>query len=385
MELINPLLSIVIPTKDRYKYLIPLLELLDSYKLKNTEIVIEDNSENNEQILSYFINRNLSIPIKYNYTKESLPICKNLDNAINHSNGKYICCIGDDDAVTPLIEDCIHIMQDNNIESIRQKFEITYKWPSFTDDSGVRLGGTLTYKKPLLKYHKVDLKSSVKSVIANGFQSLGTMPCVYQGIVRRDVLDKLYSINRTYFPGPSPDMANATALSIIVSDHYITELPIIISGGSEFQGGKTKNIKRPVQPLDKVPFISDEAKRLWDDRLPYFWCKYTVWPESGIKGLHYVKQDDLVNELFNSERLLKKCLYLGSEFKNEIYKKSRNVGFLRMNYGVYYLREELAKMKRWLFNFCDILPKNVIRKREVMNIAQAVKIIIENFNSKNAN
>lgn len=78
-------LSIIIPTKDRYDYLLPLIELLDSYALDNCELVIEDNSSENSRVLDFLKGREFKTEIIYNYTSEPLPISDNLDNAINHS------------------------------------------------------------------------------------------------------------------------------------------------------------------------------------------------------------------------------------------------------------------------------------------------------------
>ena len=66
----------------------------------------------------------------------------------------------------------------------------------------------------------LDVKSELKKVIKDGFGTLGLLPKVYQGVVSRQLLDKLYDKCGTYFPGPSPDMANAVALSILTDKVY---------------------------------------------------------------------------------------------------------------------------------------------------------------------
>ena len=48
----KPLLSIIIPTKDRYNTLIPVLEgLVRDFLKSDVEFVIQDNTENNNEIL----------------------------------------------------------------------------------------------------------------------------------------------------------------------------------------------------------------------------------------------------------------------------------------------------------------------------------------------
>lgn len=53
----TPLLSIVVPTKNRYIYLFELIKLLASFKRTDFEMVIQDNSTNNKQFID---NINLS-------------------------------------------------------------------------------------------------------------------------------------------------------------------------------------------------------------------------------------------------------------------------------------------------------------------------------------
>ena len=63
------LLSVVIPTKNRYSNLIPLISALVERSSSELEIVIEDNSEDNEIFLKFYENMN-SKNIKYFYCKE---------------------------------------------------------------------------------------------------------------------------------------------------------------------------------------------------------------------------------------------------------------------------------------------------------------------------
>jgi len=46
-------LSIVIPTKDRYDYLESLIELISGFESDEIEIVIQDNTYDNREIIDY--------------------------------------------------------------------------------------------------------------------------------------------------------------------------------------------------------------------------------------------------------------------------------------------------------------------------------------------
>lgn len=94
----KPLLSIVIPTKDRYEYLIQLIELIESFKSDDIEIVIQDNTKENKDILS-FVHKRLSENFRYSHVSEQLTISENSDRAIRNSTGEYVCFLGDDDGM----------------------------------------------------------------------------------------------------------------------------------------------------------------------------------------------------------------------------------------------------------------------------------------------
>lgn len=377
----NIKLSIIVPTKDRYKYLLPLIKMIDKFNFDNTEIVIEDNSSDNDEIQRFFKDNVFTIPIVYNHFSEQLSICQNIDNAINHSHGEYVCVIGDDDAVTPLIRGYVDWMDTNGVDSVRQSTELTYKWPGYTEDNGKTIGAYLTHGDVDNTYNVVDTKLAARDVVRSGIMTLGRMPCVYQGIIKRSILDQLYKIGGTYFPGPSPDMGNAMALCFMVNKHIVTNVPIIISGGSEFQGGKSKKIKKWVQPLCNIPFISDSAKSKWDRRIPYFWCGHTVWPESGIKGLEYVGKQDYLKEM-DFDALLSKCMYRGYEYRSDILSRTDNKFKVVLLFIKFYIREHLALVKRKFMRKFNVTSYGITRVDGLMNIEQAISILIDKYNKK---
>ena len=111
------LLSIIIPTKERYEYLEKLVELLITFKENNFEIIVQDNSQDNSKFLSYLLKLN-DHRVRYFYNKNPLSVIDNCDLAVNNSKGKFICFIGDDDGVLPSIIDCCNWMESQNIDAV---------------------------------------------------------------------------------------------------------------------------------------------------------------------------------------------------------------------------------------------------------------------------
>ena len=90
------LVSVVVPTKNRYKYLKNLIRLIDGFHLDELELVIQDNSDDNTEILEYLKNYSNS-NIHYYYSTDKLTMSTNADAGIRNAKGEYVCYIGDDD------------------------------------------------------------------------------------------------------------------------------------------------------------------------------------------------------------------------------------------------------------------------------------------------
>lgn len=288
----KPLLSIVVPTKDRYEYLINLIELLNSFNDSSFEMVIQDNSTDNSPIINYLEQHNLPF-VKYYYLDEPIPMSTNSDRAILNSKGDYICFIGDDDGVTPLIVDVVKWMKANSIEAVSCRKPI-YFWPDVNNSYGVSYAGELTTFEYTGEITKLSAYDSLIEVIQQGCLTTGRLPMLYNGIVKREVLDKVYAIGGTFFPGSSPDISNGVCLSLLVGVYYFIDLPIVIIGSSKYRGGGMNMTNNRYPKLEDIPWLLPNAIKNWDKRLPHLGVVMSIWPDSAIKGLEYMNRVDLV-------------------------------------------------------------------------------------------
>lgn len=324
----KPLLSIVVPTKDRYKYLKHLILLIDSFNSNEIELILQDNTVNNEDILD-FIGQNNYPFIKYFHNKEQLPICDNSDLAILHSSGEYVCFIGDDDGVTSHIIDCVRWMKNEDVDVVVPS-TVSYRWPDFINSITGNLSATLSFKEFKKTITMVNPMTALRESMKKGFINRGNLPLLYHGIVKREVLDKIYDIGKTFFPGPSPDIANGVALCPFVKKYARVDFPIIISGASVAHGGGVRKLKNKVADIDDVPALPKKAKENWEQNIPRVWAGVTVWPESAIKALRYLGREDLIKEV-NFEHMLASFIVFHSPLCNMAMKLSENKFKLFLN------------------------------------------------------
>lgn len=111
------LLSIVVPTKNRYLYLKYLIQLVDNLHTDEVELVIQDNSDDNSEFLDYLNEKNYSF-IRYSYIKGQIPMSENSDRAILNSKGEYVCFLGDDDGFTKFLIEGVRWMKTEGIDAV---------------------------------------------------------------------------------------------------------------------------------------------------------------------------------------------------------------------------------------------------------------------------
>ena len=180
----NCILSIVIPTRNRLKYLRGCLRAIARTDLDGAEVIIQDNSENHEEVRRFV--ESLSSPcFHYYYDGRKLSQTENSDLAVSHATGKYVLYVGDDDAVCGTAVTLARAMDCFGVEACVFPAAI-YNWP----DLIAAVPGSFT-----LKYCgnisctaiRVDTQELLARCLREGMQNITDLPRVYHGMVRRSL------------------------------------------------------------------------------------------------------------------------------------------------------------------------------------------------------
>lgn len=286
----QPILSIVIPTKNRYFYLKELLLAFNSnsFNSKAIEIIVQDNSDDNTEFLN-FLSQIENNHIKYFYTEGWLSVCDNCDLGIKNASGEYISMIGDDDGFLPSIINVVSYMKSNHIDAVVSP-KPHYIWPDVAHKVwGDENSGVVTFKKYSNTIKEINVKQILEKIVYKGGVAIMNLPRVYHMVIKSDCLQKLYQECRTYFPGPSPDMANAVGLSKFINKSVYIDTPIIITGnGYESTGGQGVRHEHHGKIEDKS-FLPKGTKEKWDKNIPLFWSGATIYAESVSKAIEATK------------------------------------------------------------------------------------------------
>ncbi|MBW8362811.1 MAG: glycosyltransferase [Kaistella sp.] len=338
------LVSIIVPTKDRYEYLKPLISLVKGFDSDEIELVIQDNTHDNIEILDFIEHLNYQ-HLKYFHTPDQISVAKNADLAILNSTAPYVCFIGDDDGVSGHIISAVKWMERNEVDVLKSTM-MSYKWPSFNfskiaDFSAVLMMGV--YDKSV---QKLDPLNELRKSLGKGGGGVAFLPKVYHGIAKRSTLDKVYRVGGTFFPGASPDIANAVAMCFVVENFVYLDFPIVIPGNSNRTGGDAQKYKGQCAPISEISFLPKDTEKNWENFIPKVWAAETIMPESACKSLKYMGKEDLIKEYFGREWMLAYFVLGHPELKQMALEKSTNK--IKLNYLIFQLL--IIKYFRAIYN-----------------------------------
>lgn len=368
------LVSVVIPTKDRYTYLKYLVSSIKSFNSNDIEVVIQDNSDDNKEFIAYLKDLDYE-HCHYYHETGFIPMSENADRAILHSSGEYICFLGDDDGVCPNVVDWAVYMKTNGVGALRSNLP-NYIWP---DASSSSLGskGVVMYKKLKRGETSLDSKKELLDVLHRGFTDRGNLPSVYHGLVSREVLNIIYSKCKSFFPGQSPDISNGVAVSLVINNYIKTNTIVTISGASKYHGGKVKGMNKKYPMISDMKWFRPGAEEIWDIRLPRMAEGVTIWAESTIETLRNMGREDLINEI-DFERIYKNYVTLYYPMRKLAYPLSANRWLPLYAFFSFSILVYKAVKRRVLTKFGIKLSKDSIRVNNVSDINECIALLSRN-------
>lgn len=294
VKYMDVLLTIAVPVKETYSCLESIIKKIVDMNITDLELVIQDNTKNNNMILEILSKYDCS-NINYFNTKEPIPMTENFNRAIANSKGMYICMLGADDNVTSYIYSVAKFLKNNNFDSaIFHK--ATYYWPGMIFKAHQKRPN-LVVPKFSGEYSMIDIKREFDELLKKGATSLGKLPQPYHGIVKKESLDKVFSITGTYVPGACPDMAMAVALAHTVSNHIYIDAPIAFSGQSYSSNGGKGARGEHKGKLNEISFLPADIDKNWPEKLPKIWTGPTIYADSAYNALLKIGEKNKTEKL----------------------------------------------------------------------------------------
>lgn len=295
-----PLLSIIIPTKNRQFTCLYAIESVLLIESDIIELVIQDCSETEilkEQIFNKFGNDKR---IKYFYTDTLPSMTENWNLAISNSTGQYICGIGDDDAVLPSCLEFTKWMYANQIQAVLGA-NVHYVWKDAATSSYTngRLSHNMHYTGDIFE---VEVKDEFyKKAMNCGFGYTDDLANLYHGIIEKSLLEIHKKNSGHYLSGTSLDVYNAMTMPTYLKKSFYVDYPLTLKGAS-----RSSNSNRIYSKKGFNIHLSEYKNLQIPEVLPTVLNADVSIAESTIVALQHTKQEDLISKM-NLNVVYAKC------------------------------------------------------------------------------
>lgn len=266
--------SIIIPTKNRAKYLYYTIKTIVEQSFNDYEIIISDNfsHDNTKEIVNGFNNSK----IKYFKTQSELNRTDSWNFALSKASGEYITFIGDDDSFLPNSLQLLSDMLKKYTTDVITWKQFNYCWPDHL--YGEKQNHIYGQVKPLIA--KINCKAKFK-MFCNFYERYNSLPCIYNSLVHIKYIEKIKSLSRsnTFFGGVIPDVYSGIVLSRVIEDYLYAYFPLTINGASALSGGIAQGTQKKINKelLDQIKDITiAKLESKYDDRIGYAPSVYSM-------------------------------------------------------------------------------------------------------------
>lgn len=298
----RPVLSIVIPTRNRAPYAMSAIESILTISDPRLELVIQDNGDELD-LGRWILARPHDPRLRYNHTATPLSFIHNFDTAAGLATGEYLCFIGDDDGVNPEIVAAAEWASAEQLDALVIKPSSHYLWRGsgiastlFTEVTG----GSLTIGDFTGAVTMTDVEMEVRGLLRHGglyYLDRG-VPKLYHGLVHRRCLEAVHRRTGAYFGGLSPDTYAALAIACVAKRVAVIDYPLTLPGSSPVSGAILEGAaKRHSKLLSDAPHLRHRGEYHWSALVPRVYTVESLWVDSSLAALRDMGREDLIAEL----------------------------------------------------------------------------------------
>lgn len=227
----HPLVTVIIPTRDRPDTLLHCLRTVCSQKNDRLEIIVSDNAgdERTREVIASFSDSRL----RHIRPEGRLGMSEHWEFALSHASGEWVTIVGDDDGLMPgAISRLLHLASGNlGIRAISSQ-TCRYVWPSEGAPSKlvVRTGDGAEIRRSSPWLQKV----------VDGKAEFTSLPFLYTGgWLRADLVREIKEKSGgVFFRSIIPDVYSAIAAASVTDEYLYVWGPLAIAGMSSHSNGK---------------------------------------------------------------------------------------------------------------------------------------------------
>lgn len=288
----KPLLSIIIPTKNRQHTCLYAVKSALTIAAPDVEIIVQDCSDIN--VLQAQLDQLQDARIHYQHDNTgNVSMTDNWNRAIQRAQGLYLCGIGDDDAILPDIYDIAKWALQQQFEAVTHTNPYNYYWPDFSIDYQ---RGRLFLEHEFDGTYTVDRNTTQTCIekskpLNMGFMD-GSLPLFYHSLIHKDLLQRHYEQTDKYLDGTSLDVYSAFALGFLCQSLCTLNFPFTVRGAC----GRS-NSNRVFTRKFFRHFKEYDQQALNEPRVPFMINLEATIAESMIKAFRNLDHPALIENI----------------------------------------------------------------------------------------
>jgi glycosyltransferase involved in cell wall biosynthesis len=232
----KPVISIVIPTRNRPDTLEVCLRAMRYHTSEAIEIVVQDNCSEPETF--GVISAAMALDPRIRYSKAPFPTSQrqNFEHGLAAATGDYLAIIGDDDGYSiGSLDWLVERLQRTPVDAVRWNL-LHYIWPSLSEDGE----GFMDFCAPM-----VGGGSSIESgremaskIIQTKLNGSWENICVYHGMISRGVYERMKAMTGgNFFAYPIPDIYAHNIIAFFCKTYLQVNDIVSIYGASGYSAG----------------------------------------------------------------------------------------------------------------------------------------------------
>lgn len=295
-----PILSLIIPTHERFRYAEGTVEAILAMG-DDIELIVSDTSVENPWGA-------VAHPrLKVVRPPSGISVVDNFNIALSHATGDYVCFIGDDDLIAPDIVDIARCAGKLGVEAVRFTFPIIFYWQDYLHRSNPEAySGTVWVSSYSGRVRTLDTYAALRDAAAKLGHGVFDMPRAYCGLVARPLIERIVAKHGALFGGVSPDIYSAALIATHSQKTLDIDFPAIIPGASGASTAGQSAAGRHVGGLRDNAHIRPFRNLVWHPLVPEFYSVPTVWSYSLVRALQQIALTPAVEPHWG--RLYAQCL-----------------------------------------------------------------------------
>jgi glycosyltransferase involved in cell wall biosynthesis len=202
---VNPVISVVIPTRNRPDTLAVCLRAMRHHTSAKIEIVVQDNSTDPET--GKVVKAAAAIDNRIRYSRAPYPTSQrhNFELGLAAAKGQYLSIIGDDDGYSiGSLDWLVERLQKTPVDAVRWNL-LHYVWPSLSEDGEgfMDLYHSLCFGGCSIEPGANLARKALRAETMGSWDNI----LVYHGMISRGVYERMKAMtDGVFFPYPMPDV-----------------------------------------------------------------------------------------------------------------------------------------------------------------------------------